>query len=53
VAIDPAAIVRDFRPKVVYPYHFRNQDGTFANLNDFKQRLGQDLGIEARLRKWY
>ena len=48
-----AAIVRDFRPRVVYPYHFRNQDGTFANLNDFKQRLGQDLGIEARLRKWY
>ena len=48
-----AAIVRDFRPRVVYPYHFRNQDGTFANLNDFKQRLGQDLAIEARLRKWY
>ena len=54
MAVSNAAnIVRDFRPKVVYPYHFRNQDGTFANLSDFKQRLGQDLAIEARLRKWY
>jgi L-ascorbate metabolism protein UlaG (beta-lactamase superfamily) len=45
--------VRDFRPKVIYPYHYKNQDGTFADLNDFKRRVGQDLGIEVRLRKWY
>ena len=48
-----AAIVRDFLPKVVYPYHFKNQDQTLADLNDFKRRVGQDLGIEVRLRKWY
>ena len=53
VVSNAANIVRDFRPKILYPYHFRNQDGTFANLADFKQRLGQDLGIEVRLRKWY
>jgi L-ascorbate metabolism protein UlaG (beta-lactamase superfamily) len=48
-----ASAVRDFRPKVIYPYHYRNQDGTFSDLADFKRRVGQDLGIEVRLRKWY
>ena len=48
-----AAIVRDFRPRIVYPYHFRNADNTYSDLADFKRRVGQDLGIEVRLRKWY
>jgi L-ascorbate metabolism protein UlaG (beta-lactamase superfamily) len=48
-----AAIVREFAPKAVYPYHFRNQDGTFANLAQFRQQVGTDLGIEVRVRKWY
>ena len=48
-----ASAVRDFRPKVIYPYHYKNQDGTFADLNEFKRRVAQDLGIEVRLRKWY
>ena len=50
---DAASATRAFRPKVVYPYHFQNQDSTFSDLNDFKRRVGQDLGIEVRLRKWY
>jgi L-ascorbate metabolism protein UlaG (beta-lactamase superfamily) len=45
--------VRAFRPKVVYPYHYRDQSGTVTNAAAFKQRLGNDLGIEVRLRKWY
>ena len=45
--------VRQFRPRVVYPYHFRNQDGTLADLNSFKQQVGADVGVEVRLRKWY
>ncbi len=45
--------VREFRPGVVYPYHYRNQDNSFADLNAFKQQVGRDLGIEVRLRKWY
>ena len=45
--------VREFRPKVVYPYHYRNADGSFANLEAFKQQVGTDLGIEVRLRSWY
>lgn len=46
--------VRAFRPKVIYPYHYRNQVGsTTTNAAYFKQILGADLGIEVRLRKWY
>jgi L-ascorbate metabolism protein UlaG (beta-lactamase superfamily) len=45
--------VRAFRPRVIYPYHYRNQDSTFADLNGFKQQVGTDLGIEVRLRPWY
>jgi L-ascorbate metabolism protein UlaG (beta-lactamase superfamily) len=47
------AATRTFRPGVVYPYHYRNSDGSFADLAGFKQQVGQDLGIEVRLRKWY
>jgi L-ascorbate metabolism protein UlaG (beta-lactamase superfamily) len=54
MSITNAALsVRDFRPKVVYPYHYRNQDNSLSDLVDFKRRVGQDLGIEVRLRKWY
>jgi L-ascorbate metabolism protein UlaG (beta-lactamase superfamily) len=44
---------REFRPKVVYPYHYRNADSTYADLKTFKAQVGTDLGIEVRLRKWY
>lgn len=46
-------VVRAIRPKVVYPYHYRDQSGATTNAAVFKQRLGTDLGIEVRLRKWY
>lgn len=45
--------VRQFRPGVVYPYHYRNGDGSFTDLNAFKRQVGTDLGIEVRLRPWY
>jgi L-ascorbate metabolism protein UlaG (beta-lactamase superfamily) len=48
-----ASAVRQFGPRVVYPYHYRNGNNTFSDLNDFKRRVAQDLGIEVRLRKWY
>jgi L-ascorbate metabolism protein UlaG (beta-lactamase superfamily) len=50
---DATNAVRAFRPKVVYPYHYRDSTGTTTNAANFKQRLGSDLGIEVRLRKWY
>jgi L-ascorbate metabolism protein UlaG (beta-lactamase superfamily) len=43
-----ASAVRQFRPKVVYPYHFSE-----SNTQQFKTPIGTDLGIEVRLRKWY
>jgi len=45
--------VRSFRPRVVYPYHYRDQSGATTNAARFKQILGTDAGIEVRLRKWY
>ena len=45
--------IRAMRPKVVYPYHYRDSTGATTNAASFKQRLGADLGIEVRLRKWY
>ncbi|MEO8351006.1 MAG: MBL fold metallo-hydrolase [Chthoniobacteraceae bacterium] len=45
--------VRQFRPRVVFPYHYRNQNGSLADLAGFKQQVGTDLGIEVRLRPWY
>jgi len=50
---DAAAATRAFRPKMIYPYHYRNQDGNFSDLGLFKTTVGQDLGIEVRNRNWY
>lgn len=50
---DATNAARAFRPNVVYPYHYRDQSGTTTSAAAFKQRLGTDLGIEVRLRKWY
>ena len=49
MTVDRAAdAVRQFRPKVIYPYHFSD-----SNVSRFKQRVGIDLGIEVRQRTWY
>jgi L-ascorbate metabolism protein UlaG (beta-lactamase superfamily) len=42
-----------FKPKIVYPYHYRGQDG-LSDVNAFKNLV--DAGnkkIEVRLRNWY
>jgi L-ascorbate metabolism protein UlaG (beta-lactamase superfamily) len=46
-------IVRSMRPRVVYPYHYRDSGTTYTNATLFKQRLGTEQGIEVRLRGWY
>jgi L-ascorbate metabolism protein UlaG (beta-lactamase superfamily) len=43
-----AQAVRAFRPKIVYPYHYRGSD-----LAKFKKLVGEDLSIDVRLRDWY
>ena len=40
--------VKSFRPKIVYPYHYRGSD-----LNVFVDALKGEQGIEVRLREWY
>ncbi|WP_192820535.1 MBL fold metallo-hydrolase [Rufibacter sp. LB8] len=48
-----ASAVLDFKPKVVYPYHYRGQGG-LSDVNAFKQKV--DAGkkkIDVRLRNWY
>lgn len=48
-----ASAVREFSPRIVYPYHYRNQDSTFSDLDAFKEMVGRDGGTEVRLRDWY
>lgn len=45
---EAAAGVKAFRPKVVYPYHFRGSD-----LAVFEGALKGENGIEVRIRTWY
>ena len=43
-----AEAVRTFKPKVVYPYHYRGSD-----VKEFERLVGTDCGVEVRLRNWY
>ncbi len=43
--------VKDFRPKMVFPYHYRNQDGTTSDMASFSSLVGNASLV--RLRKWY
>ncbi|MGH7069369.1 MAG: MBL fold metallo-hydrolase, partial [Acetobacteraceae bacterium] len=43
--------VRDFRPRYVYPYHYRNMNGTFSDLQQFRKLVGRASHVE--LRAWY
>ncbi len=43
-----ASAVREFKPKIVYPYHYRG-----SNVEKFKNLVGSDSGVEVRLRDWY
>jgi L-ascorbate metabolism protein UlaG (beta-lactamase superfamily) len=47
-------VIRAMRPRVLYPYHYRDSPGnTVTNPPLFKQMLGLDAGVEVRLRSWY
>jgi L-ascorbate metabolism protein UlaG (beta-lactamase superfamily) len=43
-----ASAVREFKPKIVYPYHYRGSD-----TKKFKELVGPDSGVEVRLIDWY
>jgi L-ascorbate metabolism protein UlaG (beta-lactamase superfamily) len=46
--MEAADCVKAFRPRIVYPYHYRGQDTQI-----FFDALKGEKGIEVRLRKWY
>lgn len=43
-----ADAVRDFRPRIVFPYHYGESD-----VSEFVRLVGDDAGVEVRLRDWY
>jgi L-ascorbate metabolism protein UlaG (beta-lactamase superfamily) len=50
---EAADAVLDFKPKQVYPYHYRGQDG-LADVDRFKELVNAgDPNIEVILAKWY
>ena len=54
MSVDQAAsAIREFKPSIVYPYHYRNGDGSFADFGRLQGLIGDDLAIELRLRDWY
>jgi L-ascorbate metabolism protein UlaG (beta-lactamase superfamily) len=47
-----ADAVLEFKPKVVYPFHYRGQNG-FSDVNKFKELVSANPEIEVRLLEWY
>jgi len=47
-----ASAVLEFRPGVVFPYHYRGTGG-FSNIDEFKRLVAKDPAIEVRELKWY
>lgn len=50
---EAADAVLAFKPKIVYPFHYRGKDG-MSDVNKFKNLVAKrDKKIEVRLRNWY
>jgi L-ascorbate metabolism protein UlaG (beta-lactamase superfamily) len=50
---EAASAVLDFKPKIVYPYHYRGQGG-LSDTEAFKKTVnGSNNSIDVRLRNWY
>ena len=53
MTVDKAAeAVLEFKPRIVYPYHYRGKDG-MSDVEKFKSIVAKDKGIEVRQLKWY
>jgi len=48
-----AAAVALIRPRVLYPYHYRNRDGTQADLDQLRRLVPDTAGVEIRRLAWY
>jgi L-ascorbate metabolism protein UlaG (beta-lactamase superfamily) len=50
---EAAQAVLDFKPKIMYPYHYRGQSG-LSDTEAFKKLVNdKDKNIDVRLRNWY
>lgn len=50
---EAADAVLAFKPRIVYPYHYRGQNG-LSDVNAFKEKVNAgNKHIEVRLRNWY
>lgn len=50
---EAASAVLDFKPKIVYPYHYRGANG-LSDTEAFKKLVNtSDKAIDVRLRNWY
>lgn len=50
---EASSAVLDFKPKIVYPYHYRGQNG-LADTEEFRKLVNdKNKNIEVRLRNWY
>ena len=47
-----ASAVLEFKPKVVFPFHYRGTEG-FSDIEKFKKLVSKDKDIEARFLNWY
>ena len=51
--VDHAAdAVLAFKPKIVYPYHYRGKEG-MSDVEKFKTLVSKEKAVEVRLLKWY
>lgn len=50
---EASSAVLEFKPKIVYPYHYRGQGG-LSDVEGFKKLVNdENKSIEVRLRNWY
>jgi L-ascorbate metabolism protein UlaG (beta-lactamase superfamily) len=47
-----ADAVLEFKPKVVFPYHYRGKGG-MSDLDEFRSLVAKDPDIEVRVLEWY
>ena len=49
-----ASAVLDFKPKVVYPYHYRGADGVMSDPKKFKSMVqSKNMNIQVVVLNWY
>jgi L-ascorbate metabolism protein UlaG (beta-lactamase superfamily) len=48
-----AELVKAMKPSIVFPYHFRNGDGSKGDMTVFKKLVEQQKGITVKVLDWY